>query len=319
MSMTATTPILLCPGQGAQAVGMGKAWMERSQAAREVFAEADAILGFSISKLCFEGPENELNRTDMAQPAIFATTVACYRALLETGEIVSDEGRSSWAAAAGLSLGEFTALHIADAMDFDTGLRLVRLRGQAMQEAAESTRSGMVALMGCEEEQARDLCTRAVAAGGNGDVLVPANLNCPGQVVVSGTEVACDRALNIAGDMGMRAKALVVAGAFHSPVMRPAADCLIEVLEQADIRAPAIPVLSNVTARPHSDEVASIRTRLLDQLTHPVRWSASMQWLTKNIPGQLIELAPGKVLGGLMKRIDRQAKVENFDQPPKAP
>lgn len=298
--------ILLCPGQGAQHVGMGKAWFDKFPVAAQTFAAADRALGFELSKLCFEGPVEELNRTDIAQAAIYVTSVACYQALLESNQV----GKVT--ATAGLSLGEFTALHLAGAFDFVSGLTLVRLRGQAMQEAAEAQPSSMVALTGADEASANEVCDKARQS----DVLVPANFNSPGQVVISGSLAACERAVAVATEIGLRPTPLSVAGAFHSPLMQPAADRLAKALDQVDWQKPTATVLSNVTAQPHNlNDIDSIKTRLVEQLTSPVRWSQSMQWATGNLPGRYIELAPGKVLSGLMRRIDRATKVENFAEP----
>ncbi len=314
MSENTNTTILLCPGQGAQHVGMAKAWHEQHPAAAEVFARADEALGLELSKLCFDGPEDTLNRTDMAQVAIYTASVACHKAL------VASDTLGEVKLTAGLSLGEFTALHLAGAFDFLTGLELVRLRGRAMQDAAELTESSMVALVGADEAQAVALCEEALDDLENqGDeVLVPANFNCPGQVVISGSLKACERAEAVADKMGIRSTQLAVAGAFHSPLMQPAADRLAEALDKADWNTPAVPVMSNVTAEPHESDIASIKQRLVDQLTQPVRWSQSMQYVLENPPGpdmRLIELAPGKVLSGLMRRIDRKTKVENCATP----
>ena len=311
--MTAENPpdraIVLCPGQGAQHVGMGQAWATRSPAAAAVFARADEVLGLGLTRLCFEGPEDQLNRTDVAQAAIYTTSVACHAALQDAGQLAPA------AATAGLSLGEFTALHLAGALDFDSGLKLVRLRGEAMQQAAEASDGSMVALIGADEAQARQLCSEA-SDDGAGEVLVPANFNCPGQIVVSGSRAACDRAVGIAEELGLRATPLTVIGAFHSPLMQPAADRLAQGLEQVEWHTPSVPVLSNVTGRPHDgDDPASIRRRLIEQLTHPVRWSDALTWALANLPGQLVELAPGKVLSGLMRRIDRNTKVRNYATP----
>ncbi len=301
--------IVLCPGQGAQHVGMGKAWFDHSDAARKTFQDADKILGFELSRLCFEGPEDELNRTDNAQAAIYVTSVACHRALTQQGSA------SQIAATAGLSLGEFTALHLAGAFDFAAGLKLVRLRGQAMQDAADAAPSGMVALIGAQEQQAQQLCALVLKAMPD-EVLVIANLNCPGQVVISGSQTACDRAVEDAQAVDVSAKPLKVAGAFHSPLMGPAAERLAQALEQVDWSTPVIPVVSNVTALPHdASDMASIKRRLVEQVTSPVRWTQSMQWMAKNVPGRYVELAPGKVLSGLMRRIDRSIKVVNCAQP----
>ena len=304
--------ILLCPGQGAQHVGMAKAWCEHSATAKAVFEQAQETMGFDLAKLCFDGPEDELNRTDKAQVAIYTASVACHRALAETGAV----GEVSLTA--GLSLGEFTALHLAGAFDFLTGLELVRLRGRAMQDAAALSESSMVALVGADEAQAQALCEEALNDPENqGDeVLVPANFNCPGQVVISGSLKACERAEAVADKMGLRSTQLAVAGAFHSPLMQPAADRLSEALDQVDWTLPRVPVMSNVTAEPHGNSIETIKQRLVEQLTNPVRWSQSMSYVLAQYPeARLVELAPGKVLSGLMRRIDRKARVENFAQP----
>ena len=316
-------PIILCPGQGAQAVGMGRGWFDKSPDAARTFGAADELLserlGGKLSELCFEGPEEVLNRTDVAQPALYVCSVACYQAAFGTME------PSGIAATAGLSLGEYTALHLAGAISFEDGLELVALRGRAMQDAAEATRSSMVALIGADEQQARDLCDATVARGDSDWVLVPANFNAPGQVVVSGSDAACDTAVELAGDHGLRATKLAVAGAFHSPLMEPAARRLREALEKTDISEPLCPVVSNVTALPHGGPVSGeptgvdaselIRHRLVKQLTAPVRWQQSCAWLIEHVAGDFHELAPGKVLSGLMRRIDRSRKVNSHDQP----
>jgi len=308
--MSESTPtFLLCPGQGAQHVGLGIAWADVSPAAKAVFDQADAALGFELSKLCAEGPEEKLNRTDYAQPAIYTASVACYEALVERGEI----DPASVVATAGLSLGEFTALHLAGAFDFVDGLHLVRLRGQAMQEAATGTASSMVAVTGeVTEDQIAALCEKARGDG----VLVPANFNSPMQVVVSGSTDACERAVGVADTMGFKPTPLVVAGAFHSPIMKPAAERLGEALEQLVWDTPRVPVVSNVTAQPHQADIASIKQHLIEQLTSPVRWSQSMAYAVAEHRGaRFVELAPGKVLSGLMRRIDRKTKVQNFATP----
>ncbi len=306
--------IVLCPGQGAQYVGMGKAWAERHAVGAKTFEEANDVLGFDLAKVCFDGPEDELNRTDVAQAAIYTTSVACYRVMQYTGDL-QQVGKT-----AGLSLGEFTALHIAGAYDFDDGLKLVRLRGEAMQEAAESANdSGMVALIGVEEAQARELCDKVLAElNDTNEVLVPANFNCPGQIVISGSSAAWRKAVKVAEEMGLRAAALTVAGAFHSPLMQPAADQLAAALDGVEWRSPHLPVIANVTARPHdAEDIHTIKQRLVEQLTHPVKWSQSMQYLVgADTEGRMVELAPGKVLSGLMRRVDRKRKVANFDVPP---
>jgi [acyl-carrier-protein] S-malonyltransferase len=312
------TPItLLCPGQGAQFVGMGSAWCEGSPEARRIFEEADRVLkdrlGQAIGTLCFEGPADRLNQTDAAQPAIFVTSVACAHGLAAAWGVSVDE--LPLAATAGLSLGEYTALHLAGAMRFDDALELVTLRGRAMQDAAEAERSGMVALIGATEDQARALCE----ACAQGEVLVPANFNAPGQIVISGHIDACQRAADRAGEFGCRATPLPVAGAFHSPLMQPAADRLAEALAKTDLRAPRCPVYSNVTAAPHEPNPDSIREKLIRQLTDPVRWAdsgAAMQaagLFTE--PNQAHELAPGKTLAGLARRLDRALQIQTHDEP----
>jgi len=307
--MADTPVILLGPGQGAQAVGMGKAWAEQSDIAAKTFIEAEQITGLKLTELCFTGPVDQLNRTDIAQVAIYVSSVASLRGMQALGKL------TNVAATAGLSLGEFTALHLAGAFDFQTGLKLVQLRGKAMQDAAEASSSGMVALIGGDEAQANEVCRRALE-GYPGDVLVPANFNAPGQIVISGSKAACERSLQIASDLGMRATALQVAGAFHSPLMQPAAERLDAALAQVQWQTPKVPVMSNVTAEPHvGNDPAAISQRLVEQLTQPVRWSQCMTWLAANVQGQFVELAPGKVLSGLARRIDRNIKVENYSEP----
>jgi len=312
-----TSVAVLCPGQGAQAVGMGKAWAEKSAAARAVFDEADRVLAAAepefrgrLSELCFNGPAERINRTDVSQPAIYACSVACFRGLEELG------ARWSMKGAAGLSLGEYTALHLAGAFDFAEGLRLVAIRGRLMQQAAERSKGGMVALIGADEAQAEQVCEKARQGG----VLVCANFNAPGQIVLSGDAAACERAVAAAGDMGLRATPLTVAGAFHSPLMRPAAEGLAEALCCAAIRPPAVPVWANVTAKPHVEgDLELLRGRLVEQLVSPVRWSQSCADLAATdgfgAGVEYHELAPGSVLRGLMRRIDRNIKVISHEEP----
>lgn len=298
---------ILFPGQGAQHVGMGRAWAEHSAEARRTFEAADRALGIDLSRLCFGGPEDDLTRTDVAQAAIYVASVACCRAMAEAGEL--DWGAVG--ATAGLSLGEYTALWAAGAFSFEDGLSLVRQRGRFMQAAAAASPSGMVALIGADEAQAGELCRRAAGDG----VLVPANFNCPGQVVVSGSSDACERALTAAEAMGLRASALSVAGAFHSPLMRPAAERMAEALDEAAWNAPEATVMSNVTGRPHAADVASVKSLLVEQIVKPVRWADNVRWLIDQAPGRFVEPAPGKVISGLMRRIDRKTRVDNFAEP----
>ncbi|USO00361.1 MAG: ACP S-malonyltransferase [Phycisphaeraceae bacterium] len=316
---------ILCPGQGAQAVGMGKAWASSHPESRAVFDRADAVLGdtlgMPLSELCFNGPAERLNKTDAAQPAIYVTSVASWHGVCAVAG--HDPADAPLAAAAGLSLGEYTALHVAGAISFEDGLKLVALRGRAMQDAAEASPSSMVALIGADEDSASELCERVVGRlkdePESDRVLVPANFNAPGQVVISGSVAACDLAEQLAGEAGLKATRLTVAGAFHSPLMAPAADRLRAALESVEITTPRCPVLSNVTGAPHATEPASIAERLIEQLTSPVRWAADCSYINEHIlprSGAVpYELAPGKTLAGLMRRIDREVKVTSHDTP----
>ncbi len=314
-----TRRIMLCPGQGAQKPDMGHAWFDASAEAAQTFGAADQILkdqlGARLSEICFSADAETINRTDIAQPAIFTVSVACYQALVAREP---EDDRAELAATAGLSLGEYTALHIAGAMSFADALQVVALRGKAMQEAAEAQESSMVALIGADEEQASTLCETAA----HGGVLVPANYNAPGQIVISGDNDACDRAVEQAGNLGLRAQKLAVAGAFHSPLMAPAAEALEAALQRVELSVPLCPVLSNVTGMPHGHDepdqasiISSIRRRLVEQLTSPVRWAQGCRWLADNIEGEMHELAPGKTLAGLMRRIERSIKVTTHDIP----
>lgn len=323
MTATVKNIVMLCPGQGAQAVGMGRAWCERFEPARRTFEEAESLLrrlpapspwsGMRpLRELCFEGPAAELDRTDVSQPALYVCGIACFRALRERGPVADATIR----AAAGLSLGEYTALVLAGAMSFEDGLRLVAERGRLMQQAAEQSRGGMVALIGATEEQAEALCAEAA----QGEVLVCANFNAPGQIVLSGHATACNRAEKAASAMGLRASRLKVAGAFHSPLMAPAAEGLARALDPVEIRPPACDVWSNVTAQPHEGgDPASVRKRLVEQLVAPVRWSQGCVQLAASVAAAggatFHELAPGTVLKGLIRRIDRSVEVISHAEP----
>lgn len=316
---------ILCPGQGAQAVGMGKAWASAHPESRAIFDRADEVLGDSLgatlSDLCFNGPAERLNKTDAAQPAIYVTGIASWHGVCAISG--HDPADAPLAATAGLSLGEYTALHIAGGVSFEDGLRLVTLRGQAMQAAAEASPSSMVALIGADEASATDLCERVLGKMSDQPedqrVLVPANYNAPGQVVISGSIPACDLAEQIAGETGLRATRLAVAGAFHSPLMAPAADRLRAALDTVEIASPRCPVMSNVTGTPHGTEPDGIKERLIEQLTSPVRWAEDCAYLNQHIVrgsgGTPFELAPGKTLAGLMRRIDKGVKVTSNDTP----
>lgn len=296
---------------------MGKAWHDASPESQRVFADADRILGTRLgaplTDLCFNGPAERLNQTDVSQPAIYVTSVACWRGLLAKWSF--GNGEVPLAATAGLSLGEYTALHLAGAISFEDGLELVTLRGRAMQDAAEAQQGGMVALVGADEAQAQQVCDAARAS----DILVCANFNASGQIVLSGHKVACERAAKVASDMGLRATVLPVSGAFHSPLMLPAAERLRAALDKTPIREPRCPVVANVTATPHQpagqDWASPVRKLLFDQLTSPVRWAESCRWMAANVKGDYHEPAPGKTLAGLMRRIDKALKVTTHEEP----
>ncbi|HZL36118.1 MAG TPA: ACP S-malonyltransferase [Tepidisphaeraceae bacterium] len=294
---------ILCPGQGAQAVGMGRDFYESHESARKIFGQASGILGFDLASVCFNGPEDRLNQTDISQPAIYVTSIISMRCAIEACT-VSREQVTAWA---GLSLGEYTALHLAGVFGFEDGLRLVAARGRYMQEAAIANPSGMVAIMGADEAAVLNLCETSA----QGEVLAPANFNAPGQIVVSGTNAACQRVLAAAERAGFKAVALKVTGAFHSPLMAPAADHMREELAKVQFNAPRQPVYSNVTGMPHQSP-ESIKARLIEQIVKPVRWEQTMQALIAADPAaRFIELAPGRTLAGLAKRISRRLPVES--------
>ena len=302
--------VMLCPGQGAQHVGMGRAWNEQVPAAAEVFDRAEAILGDTLGSplrsVCFDGPAEALNRTNISQPAIFVCSMACFAGLEAT------TGTITMHATAGLSLGEYTALCLAGVLSFEDALRLVTERGRLMQEAADASQGGMVALIGADEDQAEAVCARAR----QGEVLVCANFNAPGQIVLSGHDTACARAIAIAAEDGLRAAPLSVAGAFHSPLMQPAADGLTSALADTPVHTARYEVWSNVTGQPHNLEDAELlKQRLVEQLVRPVRWSESCLELAKRHMIGYHELAPGSVLRGLMRRIDRTVKVMSHEEP----
>jgi [acyl-carrier-protein] S-malonyltransferase len=288
----------LFPGQGAQAVGMGRQAAEALPAARRLYDRANEVLGYDLAKLCFEGPAEELDSTVVSQPALFVTSLAAIELLRASAPdaVLSCEGT------AGLSLGEYTALVFAGALEFDDAVRLVQVRGEAMQEAADATPSGMVSVLGLDRAQVEELCQKA----SRGETLQVANLLCPGNIVVSGTNAACERVAEMAPAAGaMKAVPLAVAGAFHTALMAPAAERLREALAEAHFTRPSIPVVSNVDARPH-DDPDEIRDLLLAQLVSPVRWEDSMRWLLEQGYDQFYEVGPGRVLRGLLKRVDRR-------------
>ncbi len=280
---------LLFAGQGAQSVGMGKDLCAKYPAAAEIFRQADEILGYSLSQICFEGPEATLLETRTCQPALYVHGLACMAALRE---IVGD---FPIAAAAGLSLGEFTAHTAAGTFDFETGLRLVAQRGVFMQEACEESTGSMAAMIGADES-----AVRALAAECDVDV---ANLNSPGQIVISGESSKVALGVSLAKEHGIRmAKLLNVGGAYHSRLMNSAFSRLGDVLQKIPLRTPRFPVICNVDARPVS-EPEEIRQALQDQVTGTVRWTDSIEYLVDELKCDLfIELGPGAVLAGLLNR-----------------
>jgi len=301
MSKTA----ILFPGQGAQQVGMMADFAEASGAARAVFEQANALLGFDLAEICFRGPADRLNATDVAQPALFVASVAAWRAL-EEGSLAAELAP---AAAAGLSLGEYTALWLAGSLSFEDALRVVRARGRLMQEASEQAAGGMVSVIGLDEPTVRALCEQARQGQ---EVLSPANFNCPGQIVVSGSIAACERVVPLAEQAGGRAVPLKVAGAFHSELMRGAAEGLADVLAEVEIRPPRFPVPSNVTGDYHEADPQRIRQRLVEQVTQPVRWEANIRRLLADGVERFVEVGSGRVLTGLLRKIDRTAKSVNI-------
>ncbi len=295
----------LFSGQGAQTVGMGKSLFDAVPAASQLYARASEILGYDLADVCFNGPAEKLNSTAVCQPAIYVTSLAAFEAF----KAADPEQAASAQAAAGLSLGEYTALAFAGALSFEDGLRLLQKRGEAMQRASDAAAGGMVSVLGLENETVESLCDRAR----EGDVLLPANYLCPGNIVVSGSAAACARVAALAEEAGaMKVVPLTVAGAFHTPLMGSAADILAEALEAADFRAPRVPVYSNVDAKTHSDP-AEIRQILLKQLTNPVLWETSIRAMLDAGFDTFYESGPGRVLRGLMKRINRKIKPEGFN------
>jgi [acyl-carrier-protein] S-malonyltransferase len=292
------------PGQGAQSVGMGRDLYESSATAREIFELADATLGFALTQLCFEGPEDALTATENAQPALLTVCVALLAALADSVDISSVVGRRS-SVVAGHSLGEYSALVAAGAIDFPTALRLVRRRGELMSEAREGS---MAAIIGIDEAALEQIC-RAVSA--EDAPVVIANYNSPGQLVISGAGVAVERACALAKERGAkRALPLKVSAAFHSPLMRAAAEGLAASVAQAAIVDARTPVISNVTAEPLT-QADAIRRELIAQVTSPVRWIASVRRMSADGIDTFVEIGPGSVLTGLIKRIAPDARLVN--------
>jgi [acyl-carrier-protein] S-malonyltransferase len=292
----------LFPGQGAQQVGMGRPLAETLPAARRLFDEAGEVLGYDLAAVCWNGPADRLNATAVCQPALFVTSLAALEALRASNPAAVAGCR----VAAGLSLGEYTALAFAGALTFADGLRLVRRRGEAMQAASDATPSGMVSLLGLDEPQVAELCAKARPAG----TIEIANLLCPSNIVVSGTRAACDAVEGLAAEAGARTVRLTVAGAFHTAIMRPADEALADALAGVDLRPPRVPVWSNVDARPHTDP-DDIRRLLVRQVLEPVRWEETMRGLLADGIDRFYEIGPGRVLTGLLKRVQRKVDCQN--------
>lgn len=289
---------LLFPGQGSQFVGMGRDLAERFPEARAVFEEADDVLGLALSRIMWEGPEEELTATLNAQPAILTHSVAVYRVVASRLEDV--------AFAAGHSLGEFSAYVAAGALRFDDAVRTVRLRGELMYRSGEARPGTMAAILGLDDAAVEAVCRDASTET---EVCVPANYNSPGQLVISGDVRAVERAVELAKAAGARrAVQLNVSGAFHSPLMAVAESGLAERLGEVALERPAFPVVSNVTAEP-VDDAATARRLLIQQLTSPVRWTSCMRTILDAGVNRFFELGPGSVLSGLLKRIDRGAEA----------
>jgi len=288
------------PGQGSQYVGMGKDLYEKSDIARSLFEKADAILGFSLSKICFDGPEELLRQTENTQPAIFLHSV------ILTMLINQKKGQMT----AGHSLGEYSALVYAGSLTFEEGLRLVRLRGELMKEAGKKERGTMAAVVGLDPATLEGICREASDVG----VVQCANFNSPGQIVISGSVEGVRKAGEIAKTRGAKmVKELVVSGAFHSPLMQSARDGLRIGLSKTNIKNAQIPVYTNVTGK-GIQKVEEIRAMLEQQLTSPVRWEESVKNMIADGATQFVEIGPGKVLQGLVKRIDSSVDVIGIEK-----
>jgi [acyl-carrier-protein] S-malonyltransferase len=295
----------LFPGQGAQVVGMGADIAEAFPVAAEIFNKANETVGFDLRKICFEGPTEKLNSTTISQPAIFTVSAAILEVLRTesaTSSILAD-------ITAGLSLGEYTALYAAGLISFEDALTLVKKRGEAMQAAADATDGGMVSIIGLDEEKVGQLCAEA----SEGELLSAVNFNCPGQIVVSGSKSACGRAEKLAEKYGaIKAIKLEVAGAFHTEMMSSAADALGEALADCEISEPSqIKTIANINAE-YYESSEEIKNGLVKQLTCPILWQKCMEQLLADGVEKFYEIGPGRVLTGLMKRINRKIKVTNL-------
>jgi malonyl CoA-acyl carrier protein transacylase len=287
------------PGQGAQFPGMGKLHYENSSFAKKIFEQANDILGFRISDVMFEGKEEDLRQTNITQPAIFLHSILAYKSI--------ENARPDMVA--GHSLGEFSALVANGTLSFESGLMLVSLRAKAMQKACEKTASTMAAVLGLPDEKVEQICNEVQSE--TKEIVVPANYNCPGQLVISGTikgvNIACER-LKSAG--AKRALVLPVGGAFHSPLMEPAKEELQEAIQNTDFHMPSCPVYQNVVAKGiiNKDE---IKQNLIDQLTAPVKWTQSVQAMISDGASRFTEAGPGKVLQGLILKINKEVTADS--------
>ena len=289
------------PGQGSQMVGMGLNLHWSSPQAREVFMECDQALGFPLSRLCFEGPEEELRQTINAQPAMMMVSIACLRAASEL------MGRVHPSFVAGHSLGEYTALVAAGVLEFADAVRLVRERGRLMQEAGELQHGGMAAIIGLDKALLKEICQKT------GTEI--ANINSPNQIVISGAVDALDKAMNEAKAHGVRVVPLEVSGAFHSQLMEPAADGIARVISNLGFHNPNIPIVANVTAQPVTT-ASAVKEELLCQIRRCVQWQRSVEYMIKSGVSTFIEIGTGKVLAGLIKKIDRETRVLNISDMP---
>jgi len=289
------------PGQGSQYIGMGKELHDHFRIAREVFEEADDALHFSISSLCFEGPEEKLRLTENTQPAILTASVAALR-------VFQDEKGVNPQLAAGHSLGEYSALVASEAFTFFDAVQIVRLRGKFMQEAVPLGEGGMAAILGMEREEVEGLCEEV----SSGEVLAPANYNCPGQIVIAGHSKAVQRAIEKVKQNGKKAVFLPVSAPFHSPLMKPARLRLERAFEEITIKDLKVPVVTNVEAEINTSR-DRVKPLLIDQVVSPVRWEESMRRMIKEGIERVLEIGPGKVLSGLMKRIDPRIETRNLE------
>ncbi|MBM4362316.1 MAG: ACP S-malonyltransferase [Deltaproteobacteria bacterium] len=301
--MTATA--WLFPGQGTQTVGMGKALYDASPAARAVFERADRALGFPISRLCFEGPEADLTLTANTQPAILTTSLAALAALREALPSLPDP-----AFAAGHSLGEYSALVAAGALELEDAVRLVRLRGEAMQAAVPEGTGAMAAILGGDSAAVSALCAEARGD----DVLAPANFNAPGQVVIAGHAAAVARARELAGSRKLKAIPLAVSAPFHCSLMAPAARAVAAALDRIPVQNPRFPVVANVDARPATTD-REVRAQLVRQVDGAVRWEESVAFIVAQGVTRAFEIGPGRVLAGLARKIDKRLEVLGVADP----